>query len=484
MRVAVQRYPAAWFVLLGLAAASAAGAQPVEVASPGLSAAAELNVETFDFAWRRIADTFWDEDMGGVDWRAVGDELRPRARDAADARELRLVLQEMLSRLGQSHFGILPGLGSVGGGRDSDEEGPEGPEGAEGAGACTRALMRAVAGDGGSPASDAGPGFEVRFVDSATVVSKVEPGSAADRQGLGTGLEVVRVEDQRLAPLVHCLELESLDPRVADLVRARAVAGLLYGAAGDPVTVEFADMAGQRHTLELERAHHPDSVAIGFGNLPPMRYRFESEAVETDAGRILAVRFNVWMMPVVEAFETALYGEPAAGASAFDGLLVDLRGNPGGVAFTAVGVAGYLLNDTVALGRMKHRGSDLRLLVHPRRVSGAEKIDVFAGPVAVITDGGSASTSEIFAAGLQDHERARIFGQPTAAAALPAVVERMPNGDLLMHAIADFLRPNGERVEGRPVMPESLVPLTREGLLAGRDEPREAALAWIASELE
>ena len=35
------------------------------------------------------------------------------------------------------------------------------------------------------------------------------------------------------------------------------------------------------------------------------------------------------------------------------------------------------------------------------------------------------------------------------AAALPAVVERMPNGDLLMHAIADFVRPNGERVEGR-----------------------------------
>ena len=52
-----------------------------------------------------------------------------------------------------------------------------------------------------------------------------------------------------------------------------------------------------------------------------------------------------------------------------------------------------------------------------------------------------------------------------------------------MHAIADLERPNGERVEGRPVMPESLVPITRDGLLAGRDEPREAALEWLASEL-
>ena len=166
-------------------------------------------------------------------------------------------------------------------------------------------------------------------------------------------------------------------------------------------------------------------------------------------------------------------------------MLIDLRGNPGGVAGTAVGVAGYLLGDRVLLGKMKNRSTELNLNVYPRQVSRAsKKIERFAGPVAVLIDGGSASTSEIFAAGLQDHGRARLFGEPTAAAALPSVIERMPNGDLLMHAIADFERPSGERVEGRPVEPESPVSLTREGLLAGRDEPREAALAWIVSELE
>ena len=96
---------------------------------------------------------------------------------------------------------------------------------------------------------------------------------------------------------------------------------------------------------------------------------------------------------------------------------------------------------------------------------------------------GSASTSEIFAAGLKDHGRVRLFGEPSAAAALPSVIEEMPNGDLLMHAIADFIRPSGERIEGRPVQPESPVALTREGLLAGRDEPREEALRWIVAEL-
>ncbi len=460
--------------LLGFAVAIAAQPQPED--SPS-GPAASLNVETFDFAWRKIGDTFWDESMGGVDWQAVGDELRPRARDAADNAELRLVLQNMLSRLGQSHFGVLPGPGSI--------ESAAPADGSDGARGCTRALIRAVAGDGGSAASDAGPGFEVRFIDSMPVVSRVEPGSSADRQGLTAGLEVVRVAAQGLAALPGCLHLDSLDPPVAGMVRSRAVEGLLYGDAGDPVAVEFADLAGDRTEFVFERAHHPDAVEVGFGNLPPMRYLFETEVLETGAGRVLSVRFNVWLIPVVAAFEAALYGQPAEGSPAVDGVLIDVRGNPGGVAGTAVSIAGYLLEERVVLGRMKNRSTELNLTVFPRQVSRATKrIEGFGGPVAVLIDGGSASTSEIFAAGLQDHGRARLFGGPTAGAALPSIIERMPNGDLLMRAIADFERPSGERVEGRPVQPESAVALTREGLLAGRDEPREAALAWIVSELE
>ncbi len=469
------RLAAAVAVCSSVLAAAAAG----QGASPASEKAA-LNLESFDFAWQKIADTFWEEEMGGVDWRAVSDELRPRARDAADARELRNVIQEMLARLGQSHFGVLPGAGSADGGAEPAES-EDGDDAA-----CTPALMRTVGGGGGSSASDAGPGFEVRFVDGVAVVSRVEADSAAGRSGLAVGVEIVRIGDQRLAALGRCFELESLEPRVAAMVGARAIDGLLFGAPGDSVEVELADGAGERFVLDLERAHRPGAVEVGFGNLPPMQFLFETEEVGTrTGGRVLVVRFNVWMVPMVEAFETALFGDPAAGASAFDGLLIDLRGNPGGVAGTAVGVAGYLMDEQVELGRMLHRGSDLRLLVFPRRVSrGSEKLEVFKGPVAVIIDGGSASTSEIFAAGLQDHGRARLFGEPSRAAALPAVIERMPNGDLLMHAIADFVRPNGERVEGRAVAPDSLVPLTREGLLSGRDEPREAALAWIASELE
>jgi carboxyl-terminal processing protease len=62
------------------------------------------------------------------------------------------------------------------------------------------------------------------------------------------------------------------------------------------------------------------------------------------------------------------------------------------------------------------------------------------------------------------------------------VIERLPNGDLLMHALADFERPGGGRFEGAGVTPDQRVPVTRDGLLRGVDEPLQAAVDWVILE--
>ena len=132
------------------------------------------------------------------------------------------------------------------------------------------------------------------------------------------------------------------------------------------------------------------------------------------------------------------------------------------------------------LGSMKGRRDDLELVVQPRLVArDGTRVEPYAGPLAILIDEGSASTSEIFAAGLRDHGRARLFGGPSAGAALPAVMDRLPNGDVFMHASMDYVRPNGERVEGKPILPDVETPLRRADLKAGRDTALEAALAWI-----
>jgi carboxyl-terminal processing protease len=99
--------------------------------------------------------------------------------------------------------------------------------------------------------------------------------------------------------------------------------------------------------------------------------------------------------------------------------------------------------------------------------------------VAILTDRLSASTTEIFAAGMQGVGRARLFGETTAGMALPALMVRLPTGDVLMHAFADLTGPDGTRIEGTGAVPDETIPLTRKALLAGSDPPLDAALEWI-----
>ena len=63
--------------------------------------------------------------------------------------------------------------------------------------------------------------------------------------------------------------------------------------------------------------------------------------------------------------------------------------------------------------------------------------------------------------------------------ALPALFDRLPNGDVLIHAWGDFVTGTGVRIEGRGIVPDEPVALTRAALLAGHDATLESALAWI-----
>ena len=91
----------------------------------------------------------------------------------------------------------------------------------------------------------------------------------------------------------------------------------------------------------------------------------------------------------------------------------------------------------------------------------------------------SGSATECFAGGMQSIRRARVFGQTSMGQALPALFDKLPNGDLLIHAYGDFVTADGTRLEGRGVVPDEMVPVRREDLLAGRDATLDAALAWI-----
>ena len=156
-----------------------------------------------------------------------------------------------------------------------------------------------------------------------------------------------------------------------------------------------------------------------------------------------------------------------------DGFILDLRGNPGGIGGMAMGVAGlFVSKPDQKLGTMKTRESEAKFFVIPRA-------DAFPGPLAILVDDMTGSTSEILAGGLKDLGRARIFGQRSAGAALPSVFERLPNGDGFQYAVANYVSQNGRALEGEGVQPDVEAKPTREALLGGHDPALEAARKWI-----
>src|ERR1700676_4319694 len=74
-------------------------------------AATRLDLDSFEKVWTTVRDKHWQAKPGGLDWQAIHDEYRPRVEKAASHEEARAGIQEMLSRLKQSHFAIIPGGG-------------------------------------------------------------------------------------------------------------------------------------------------------------------------------------------------------------------------------------------------------------------------------------------------------------------------------------------------------------------------------------
>jgi carboxyl-terminal processing protease len=416
--------------------------------APGLVSLSEAEaLEVFDFAWARIHETYYDTTFRGLDWEGVRDELRPAAGASSSAEELRAVLLDMLSRLGDSHFGVIPA-------EHADALDPE-----------------EVGGREGEPGT---VGLELRVAEDRILVSRVAPGGPGQRAGVGPGWAVESIGGVPAEELLAVLDDVPEARRLAEARVAWGAESRLAGRVGDTVVAAFRDGDDALHLLAMLSEPLP-GIPVRFGNLPTMFSLLEAEEASAGPGCAAVIRFNVWMTPILPELEGAFLAMRHC-----QGFVLDLRGNPGGVAGMAMGVSGYFMTEQRPLGIMTTRQGELRLVSMPRRVTAdAQPMEPFTGPLAIIVDSQSMSTSEIFAAGLQALGRARVFGEASGGQALPALMQRLPNQDVLMYAFADFVDPEGVRIEGRGVIPDVMVPLSRDDLLAGRDGALEAALVWI-----
>jgi carboxyl-terminal processing protease len=420
-------------------AIAAAGVWAVVVGA--LSAQVARGLETFDAVWTIVRDSHFDPALNGVNWAGVRDELRPRAAAARSDGELRAVIREMLGRLGQSHFALVPSS-------------PDSPR-----------TSGDLSGD---------PGFDVRLISREPVVISIDPLGGAAAAGIKAGWRLSAIDGQPVSSLLATLP-ETMAERLRQVEAWRLIESRIRGPQGSTVLLAFQDGSGADTRLQVQRRAESGQPAT-VGSLPTMYVKVDAEERRTPAGAPVGViRFNVWMPAVDALFQQAVDRFRQA-----HGIVVDLRGNPGGLAAMIMGISGHFLGERQALGVMKTRDAELRFFSNPRLVNGAgERVAPYSGRVAILVDAMSGSASECFAGGMQSIGRARVFGQRSMGQALPALFDKLPNGDLFIHAYGDFVTATGVRLEGRGVVPDEDVPLRPEELLAGRDVTLERALAWM-----
>ena len=347
------------------------------------------------------------------------------------------LLNEMLGALGQSHLEVHgPG------------EEPELPAGA------------AEVVDAGTGTGE--PGIVVRLIEGKPTISRVRPGSSAERLGLRPGFVVTHIGGQAVAALPPATR--PLRPVEERFRLRRRLAHLLSGPAGGKVSLGFLDGQDQAHEVMLTR-DAPARAAVQALMLPPV----VPEVRVSRRGDVGIIAFNFFLLePVLGEVQKAIERFRQGGAK---GLVLDLRGNPGGFGGMAIPVAARLVSAETDLGTIQFRDFANHLVAAPSLGS-----KPFTGKVVIVTDEGSASTSEILAAGLQEAKRAVVVGEGTVGAALGSTIEALSGGARIQIPVAGFKTPKGVSIEGRGVQPDRRVLETRAALLAGQDPALEEAV--------
>jgi carboxyl-terminal processing protease len=256
------------------------------------------------------------------------------------------------------------------------------------------------------------------------VVISVVDGSPADLAGLRSGDLLVSIDGHEVARLPE-----------SDL------GALVRGEPGTTVRLEV-DRPGSAEPFEITIVRQELEV-------PPVTW---APVPGSRAAVIRIVQFSSDAgTQTVEAVEHALEG----GAEA---LVIDLRGNPGGLVDEAVEVVGAFIEEGVAY-RQRDRQDRIRDVPVRGRAVGADV------PLVVLVDYGTASAAEIVAAALRDNDRARIIGEPTFGTGTILNTFTLTDGSALRIGVLEWLTPDGDLVFRVGLTPDEHVEL-EEGAAA------------------
>ncbi len=464
----MKKYLTLLFSLLLFCTSSQARPQdPQPTPSPAEISDAQKRLESFDIVWKTVNERFYDPAFGGVDWKKVRERYAPLVAAAQSDHDFHTLLQQMLNELHQSHFVIIPKesipklIKRKTDARAGNQEELDDEE-----------MLEELADDESTTPLDrigyklterlsTGIGIDLRILKGAAVITRVTPASPAARAGLRPGYIIQSVGSHSLAPLIAQFQG---NPTFQAAFRGELpvilLAGFINGERRSPVRIGYLDGRNRTRVVRITREKLEGEMSPAIGNLPAMYTEFATHSLPGGVGYI---RFNAFMPNMMKKVCAAMRSYHDA-----RGLILDLRGNQGGLLGMIGGLSGLLESRMVALGYMKSRAGRSTLVAFPQR-------SPFEGLLVILIDGATQSAAEMFASGLQESGRAIVVGEQSAGNTLPSTITKLPTGALFQFGFADYETISGQRLEGRGIIPDVSVELSRRSLLSGPDPQLAAA---------
>jgi len=285
----------------------------------------------------------------------------------------------------------------------------------------------------------------------------------------GLGIEVTTEDDQiKVVTPIDGTPAADADIEPGDviiMIDGKPVRGMNLRDAVDSMRGE----PGTRIVLTIARDGAPDPIEVPLVRAIIKVASVRGEILEKGFGY---ARISSFQSGTSNNLRTQIDKMVASNEGDLDGLVLDLRNNPGGVLNAAVDVSDLFLEQgSIVATRGRHKSNDSTYRARPG--------DILDGaPLVVLVNGGSASASEIVAGALQDHERAIIMGTRTFGKGSVQTVIPMNNGGALKLTTARYYTPDDRSIQARGIEPDIRIrQLTNSGEEEAVDRLREADLA-------
>ena len=237
------------------------------------------------------------------------------------------------------------------------------------------------------------------------------------------------------------------------------------GRSSEDVNRLVRGPAGTSLTLKVDRPTFAAPLEISVVRGPIRVPGLVSEMLDGDIGYVKIYEF---VPGVGTALRAAVFNLRRTGLR---GLVLDLRGNPGGLVDELRDISAALLPQSSPILQMTKRSGKTQLMetMEPPIVP-------VSVPIVTLVDEGSASAAELLASALQEQGRALIIGVKTAGAVEIGITVDLPEDAGLAVTVARLASGKGVRLEGHGVIPDDPQPLETPALNAGRDSQLDKAV--------